>query len=337
MQLTQLFLSIVMGCDPKTTDSSEPVVNDIDCGEWGDCYGICMEPYNSENTWTVPADDFATYLDADGQLTTEQCFAICTDYFTEYNWGGVIEYTSCVDDGSDDNGDQSITCGYLLSPYCEGRKHNSIDAHLQVGNDIDSWFVRATQAEIGSVGAFLIMREELRKMGAPKNLISQCLTAAQDEIKHARMMHTVCVSLGQKATAPTIDCVPKRSYFSLAMENAIEGCIHESYAAIQALYQSQHAKTPELRELFTAIATDEIQHAQLSLQIHHWLMSKLTREQQNTILKAQQKSVGQLIEYHTTHEPAAQTSILGLPDSKSAVKMTQTLFASLTSEWKKVA
>ena len=168
-------------------------------------------------------------------------------------------------------------------------------------------------------------------------LLQGCFEAARDEIKHARMMHTVCVSLGQKVAKPTIDDVPNRSCFSLALENAIEGCIHESYAALQALHQSQHAKTSEWRELFGTIAVDEIKHAQLSLQIHQWLMKKLTAEERQRILAAQQRAVQQLIDYHTAHEPDSKLSILGLPDSKTAVRLTTTIFASLTREWEKVA
>ena len=38
-----------------------------------------------------------------------------------------------------------------------------------------------------------------------------------------------------------------RTVLELAIENVVEGCVREGFAALQALYQSRHAKNVELR------------------------------------------------------------------------------------------
>ena len=75
MSFIQLFLSVIVACGEKENDSQiQP--NNTDCGEWGDCYGECMEPYSDEYIWTVPAADFSGYLDEAGQLSSATVFAL---------------------------------------------------------------------------------------------------------------------------------------------------------------------------------------------------------------------------------------------------------------------
>jgi hypothetical protein len=342
MSLQPLFLSILLACENQITNkdsgSSILVNNPEDCEEWGDCYGQCMEPYSNERTWIVQTDDFTTYLDENGQLSSEQCFAICTIYIDEESpWETVLEIESCVDNGTDENGDQSLTCGYLLAPYCEGRNHVAVHSNTQSAVDIPTWFLQATQAEIGSVGAFLLLREELQRLDAPQHFIQQCLEAARDEVQHARLMNNVCRSVGIQPSIPQISDIPNRSIFDIALENALEGCIHESYAAMQALHQSQHASTPEFRRLFFIIAQDELRHADLSLRIHQWLMTQLSQSQQQTIKEAQQKCLEQLLEFHANqpHNPAL--NMLGPPEPKKAQELAKSLFSQLQKEWHKQA
>jgi hypothetical protein len=61
----------------------------------------------------------------------------------------------------------------------------------------------------------------------------------------------------------------------LAVENAREGCVRETYGALIALHQAEHAVSAELREAFAAIADDEIAHAALSWDLARWFERRL--------------------------------------------------------------
>lgn len=62
---------------------------------------------------------------------------------------------------------------------------------------------------------------------------------------------------------------------SIAIHNAVEGCVSETWAAMMAQIQAERAETPELRALFSTIARDEITHGQLAWDLHAWLLEQL--------------------------------------------------------------
>ena len=62
-----------------------------------------------------------------------------------------------------------------------------------------------------------------------------------------------------------------RTVLELAIENVVEGCVREGFAALQALHQSRHAKDVELRTTMAQIFRDEAKHVELAFQIDAWL------------------------------------------------------------------
>jgi rubrerythrin len=63
---------------------------------------------------------------------------------------------------------------------------------------------------------------------------------------------------------------PVRDLEAVLLENAREGCIHETYAALIAAHQARYAEDPEVREVFTTIAAEEQRHAELAWDLHAW-------------------------------------------------------------------
>ena len=61
------------------------------------------------------------------------------------------------------------------------------------------------------------------------------------------------------------------SLLDMAVQNACEGCVRETYGAALAMWQSQHSSEPDLAMALEEIAHDEIRHAQLSADIDRWL------------------------------------------------------------------
>ncbi|MCY1008004.1 hypothetical protein OV079_21085 [Nannocystis pusilla] len=66
-----------------------------------------------------------------------------------------------------------------------------------------------------------------------------------------------------------------RSLEALARENAVEGCVRETFGALVARYQASVAADEPLRRLFAAIAEDELDHAALAWDVATWLNGQL--------------------------------------------------------------
>ena len=82
--------------------------------------------------------------------------------------------------------------------------------------------------EAASVHAFRWMAEEIEAHGLGAELAAWARRAAKEEARHARMMTSLARTLGH----PTIPKVEKpaprlRSLETIALENAVEGCVRE--------------------------------------------------------------------------------------------------------------
>ena len=326
--ISWILASLVTGCGEKTTDTSTPIdtaVNTVDCGEWGDCYGECMSPYESNPTWTVPQDTFLTYLDSAGQLSDAQCEQICRDFNeSENSWEVIYQILSCADQGVDANGDELIACEMLMEPFCEGRRHAFVDLVHRSKGSVQAFLQQAAQAEMASIQAFLHLRKELTEHQAPQYLLDRCLQAAREEVHHARLLGQVCHRMGWEVQSPTSKCTAQRSLVELARENMVEGCINEAYSALQAHIQSQKVSDPTLKTIFAIIAKDESQHAELAKEIHQWMLGQLSQEELQSVEEAKAIALQQLIAFHQQSKAPSKVKIatLGLPTQQEAMALS---------------
>jgi len=103
-----------------------------------------------------------------------------------------------------------------------------------------------------------------------------------------------------------------RSLFELAKDNAVSGCIFETYSAFKAIEQSQKASDPVLRETMKKIAIDESKHAELAWDIHRYLWQKLSISEQAEIEQAQKEALKSLLTPSTFHLSHKERILLGL-------------------------
>ena len=139
-----------------------------------------------------------------------------------------------------------------------------------------------------------VLKKELEDLHAPLEFYQRCQRAAEQEVMHARLMAKQCFKENSSPPPLKFGQLPKRSIFELAMDNAIEGCVFETYAALRAHYQANHAQDLNIKKIMKLIAKDETEHAQLAWDIHQWLMKQLTKQQQLEIHRAQQKAFEKL-------------------------------------------
>ena len=196
-----------------------------------------------------------------------ECDTACSYAYSESRGWQMDSTTSCtLELPVDEDNPGSVSCtGHGYEYFCEGRR--PID-HEQ--RPVDGPLAAMAQLEADSVVAFEELAEQLAVLGAGRGLVERCRAAAEDERNHARWIS------GLAGTSPPME----RRGFScdleqMALHNAVEGCAHETFAALNGLDRARRMRSPELRRVFTRIALDELRHAQLAWDLHAWFRSRV--------------------------------------------------------------
>lgn len=129
--------------------------------------------------------------------------------------------------------------------------------------------------EAASIGEFATLRDELTAHGAPRALVAAAEAARRDEIVHARLTQRLARRAGGRPARVALEPRPPRSLEALAVHNAVEGCVRETFGALSATWQARHAADPELARAFARIAEDETRHAAFSWELGAWLDARL--------------------------------------------------------------
>lgn len=218
-----------------------------------------------------------------------------------------MEYDGYSCGGGDDVGRRP--CGLAERPF-----------HAQTGARL----ARMAWLEAASVHAFVRLAVELASYAAPHGLIEVALQSARDEVRHAEIMTKLAARYG--AVPPRVDLEPMttRTLEQIALENAVEGCVRETWGAVVALWQAQTARDPEVRIALASIAADEVRHASLAWSIDAWLRTRLDAGTMARIDAARSWSARRLLD-----EPIVGDAMLGLPDEREARRLAQRTHGAL--------
>ena len=145
------------------------------------------------------------------------------------------------------------------------------------------FFAQSAHLEEASVVAFERLADELSMLGAPVELVDRARRSRDDETRHADVMNGLARRLGIGPRELEIAPMRTRSAFAIALENAVEGCIRETYGALVAHYQSSAAESSEVRDAMRAIAEDETTHASLAWDIAAWLEPRLSNAERKQL------------------------------------------------------
>ncbi len=181
--------------------------------------------------------------------------------------------------------------------------------------------------EAAAVHAFAIMHDELRMHGAPRSLLDRVQRAERDEVRHAKLFTHLLEAHGGPFAVPHVAKMGPRPLVAIAIENAVEGAVRETYAALLATWQSQHAQGEVLRATLRGVARDETQHAELSWDVMAWLDTKLTAQEREQVRTAMNDAVDSLARQEPL--PPALRRELGLPDGRESRALQQSLFEQL--------
>jgi hypothetical protein len=88
-------------------------------------------------------------------------------------------------------------------------------------------------------------------------------------------------------------CAP-RPLYEVALENAVEGCIRETYSALECMWQAEAATDPVVRATMKRIARDEMRHLALAWSVNAWMRQRLSLPERARLLDAQRGAVANL-------------------------------------------
>lgn len=231
-------------------------------------------------------------------------------------------------------GEVSCSGKIVTTPFCEGRRPLGFDDvslalhELGLSEQLDA----CARLEAYSVRAFDQLASWLEAARAPASLVQRAKAAASDEARHVDLL--VALGAKQPEIGPESDVTPTPSLFELALDNATEGCVAETWAALLAHRRADHAETAPVREAYAVIARDETRHAQLAWDLHRWYVAALFTEEAHAVHRARAASLVALPERATRQmlalEPAARRA-LGLPSPREAAGLAREYAARLAA------
>lgn len=219
----------------------------------------------------------------------------------------------------------------VVEPYpCEGRRpHGWVPALRREAGPFERQLADAAQLEAASIDAFAVLERELRELRAPRRLVRAAGRARRDERRHARISAALARRFRAKLEPVVVEAKPQRSVEEIALDNAIEGCVRETWGALVVLHQAQHAGEPLIRAAAHRIARDEVFHAQFSWLLEDWLHARLSPAARERVHRARNAAIAELERELTFDVPATDRNRLGLPAPLTAKAMLAELRKSL--------
>jgi len=201
----------------------------------------------------------------------------------------------------------------------------------RIDNPLGDYFARITYLEASAVSAFEILTRELAAHDAPDDILADVRRATEDEVRHAFVMGLIAERLGGTPEPAHVETRPNRSLYEIALDNACEGCVRETYGALLGTYQSISTPDTQVAEAMTMVSEDETFHAEVSWKIHDWIMPQLTEDERRRIDDAQREAVTKLREDVRSQPEAAIARFAGLPGPEQAVALVDRLAEDIWS------
>lgn len=231
---------------------------------------------------------------------------------------------------SDSTGTNTLDCSY--GAFCgTGRRPGGLRAQRwpRRGDVVARQLALSAYLEWASVFAFEHLAVELEAHGAPRRFAQRAQRAAKQEIRHARIMGIFAERAGGTVVAPRVRARSVRSLEAIAVENAVEGCVYETFGAAVAMVQAKRARRPALRDAMRRIARDEASHAQLAWDLASWMERHLDAAALNRVRRARDRAAHALLRSMDRLPHPRLVSELGLPPGCQARRIASDLAAAL--------
>lgn len=257
-------------------------------------------------------------VDTSDGMSQEECNKVCGPKTTTGQYWGCGEYMPADLPGP------SFECYTCI----EGRRPQGY-VEPQVEPTVAGWLTHAADLERVSIDAFQILRRELAHHGAPGDLLDRAARAEADEVRHASVLSALARRAGATALNTTVHHGPVRSLVDIALENAVEGCIRETYGALVAGFQADHARRIDVRRVMQQIYRDETRHAELAWSVHEWIMKRLGAADRARVESAMRAAIAELDVAAASPVADELVDDLGLPPALDARRLVGGLATEL--------
>ena len=292
--------------------------------------GSCPPPKMTEETVPLPAMPDPTVMmdiadcQADPTNAMSGCFMLCSDIFFQQH--GYHEDFDTCELLTDANGAQSVH--YIAVSRCVGgRRPAGYRRGRPCGHPVGAYLAQQAELEAASVRAFEDLLADLVAHGAPIALRRATVRAAADEVRHARICDALARRHGVTPRYAPIAAARARMRRELAIDNAVEGCVRETFGATVAGYQARSASDPAIRSAMQRIWADEAKHAALSWRLHRWLAPQLSARDRRAVTSAALAARAELADAPAEH--AELHRVAGLPEPAAARTMLAALDAQV--------
>jgi hypothetical protein len=194
------------------------------------------------------------------------------------------------------------------------------------------FLARAAYLEAASVDAFERLARELAAHGAPRRLCQAALRAARDERMHARVVGEWAARAGARPSRPRVAPWRARSLEAIARENAVEGCVRETFGAAVAMAQATNLSHAGMRAAMRRIALDEMRHAQLAWAVARWIEPRLATSSRARVDRARRAAARSLLDEVSRSPDPSLVRELGVPTATQARAIATDLDAALWLE-----
>jgi hypothetical protein len=272
--------------------------------------GLSCSPDRTSCSFYLPFDCLDAGPPPDGGADTPaQCQALCgapqVNACYPVMASGGVTVLACV-------------CGLSAGRRPEGFRFRRTQRRCGA---VGAYFATLAQLEAASVRAFRTLAAELVANGAPAHLPAAAERAARDEVRHARTMGRFARRHGAKVPRLRPRTARARSLEAVAIENAVEGCVRETFGALNAVLQARTAGDARVREAMERIAADEIRHASLGWAVASWARSRLDAGAGARVDAARRAAVLQLREEMRVEPPDELVRAAGVPRAREARRM----------------
>jgi len=253
---------------------------------------------------------------AEGRL---DCTTICA--------GGALGggFASCFQTSAD-AGATVVQCVYCAV----GRRVEGFAPAAGVGGDVvGNYLAAVAQLEAASVVAFERLARELAAYGAPDALVAEARRAADDERRHARDTRRLAHDRGARVAPLPKLAGDVRSLRAVAVDNATEGCVRETFGALVATWQAARAADADIARVMDVIALEETRHAALSWSVAAWLDGVLPGDDRAAAAAARAEAIEGLLTELAAPMDEALVREAGMPDAAAALTLARAMLREL--------
>ncbi|MBL8683812.1 MAG: ferritin-like domain-containing protein [Myxococcales bacterium] len=251
----------------------------------------CREVGRFDGSIAVTRNSPGVRFDDGGAVDDASCMTACQLRFISCDHN---EHHSCSATTVD--GGPGIFCDLTIyecprQPFVAcGRRTEGVDEVTATrARDTLGVFI-ALEAE--AIAAFERLARELVALGAPEAMVQAARSCAEDERRHVAMVSALD---GRTALqAPVARELPLRSAMDVALENAVEGCVRETFGVVIAQWQAEHSTNARVRACYAKIAADEARHAALAGEIDAWFAARSSEDERAKIEEAKRHAMNEL-------------------------------------------